>query len=166
MLPASAVHSPEASYPKLPRRVRTTNPELPRLPAQLGGQLHVELLAWPQARGTAEVAKALAVRSCFSGSEDDLGCQLYLERLARTNAWSSLGVRDGVLDPTEAAWGIAAKQAVNTVDNSRDVPTAFVEAAKDASQVFAVEDVEHLGAELDLKPFRDGHVLDHGHVYA
>src|SRR5579863_436607 len=48
MPPASAVHSPEASYLKLLL--------ISRLPAQLGGQLHVELLARSQARRAVEVS--------------------------------------------------------------------------------------------------------------
>src|SRR5258708_33767182 len=93
--------------------------------------------------------------------EAEFDRQLDLERLARTQPWCGLGVRDGVLHPTEAPGRVAADQT--TIQG--DVGTAAVDAAKDGGQVFAVENVEHLGAELGLDPFRDGHVLDHRHVH-
>src|SRR6266478_1682675 len=66
--------------------------------------------------------------------EDEFDRQLDLERLARTNAGCSLGVRDRVLDPAEAALRIATEQTRNTPNYGGDVATAFMDAAKDGGQ--------------------------------
>jgi hypothetical protein len=69
--------------------------------------------------------------------EDDLPCQLHVERLAGTDARRSVKVADSVAD-----------EAVRS------------DRAGSRRQVDAVEDVKYLGANLDSKALLDGDVLE------
>src|SRR5271169_382130 len=74
--------------------------------------------------------------------EDDLSGNLQVEGLARTKAWGAVEVADGVADVAVRTDGTGS-----------------------SGEVLAVEEVKHLGSQLQLHALRDGDVLDDREVH-
>src|SRR5579862_6440984 len=87
---------------------------------------------------TLDVMTIAVPRALQADSEEDLQRQLHVERLARTDAGGTARITDGVANRAQAA----------------------AHAAAGLSEVHAVEDVEHLHAQLRSDAWRDRDVLE------
>ncbi len=73
--------------------------------------------------------------------ENNLRSNLQVEGLARTESWRAIEVADGVADETVAAHGAGSSR-----------------------EVLAIEDIEHLGTQLNFHALRHRDVLDYGKI--
>ncbi len=93
-------------------------------------------------RNKADALSASALKNKCKSLEDNLCCELQVERLARTQSRGAIEVADGVANGPVGTYGSGSGREIN-----------------------AIEDIKHLCTELQLHPLRYADVLDHGHIH-